>query len=199
MQPPSRYARAGLTATETSARGAPGKLARGALLARYEGIFESIPPPFAFVDLDALRANARFMLGETGMVVAREDLAMEAAFWAQLPGNFVFRSRKAPITSRNFAAMSPFHNYPSGRATGNHWGNALTMFVTSALSPYYFSIHASDPTKPDGGSRKDVGHMSIFGPVGTGKTTVLGFLVAMLDKFGIRLEKFGDSTEMLAI
>lgn len=130
-------------------------------------------------------ARARFMLGETGMVVAREDLAMEAAFWAQLPGNFVFRSRKAPITSRNFAAMSPFHNYPSGRKSGNHWGDALTMFITTALSPYFFSIHASDPKAPDGGSRKDVGHMAIFGPVGTGKTTGLGFLMTMLDKFGV--------------
>ncbi len=31
-------------------------------------------------------AKARHLLGETGMVVAREDLALEAAFWAQLPG-----------------------------------------------------------------------------------------------------------------
>ena len=50
-------------------------------------------------------ALARTWLGETGMVVAREDLAMEAAFWAQLPGNFGFRPRKAPITSRNFAGL----------------------------------------------------------------------------------------------
>ena len=28
------------------------------------------------------------MLADTGMIVAREDLALEAAFWAQLPGNF---------------------------------------------------------------------------------------------------------------
>ena len=48
------------------------------------------------------------------MIVAREDLALEAAFWAQLPGNFAMRPRKAPITSRNFAAMAPFHNYPVG-------------------------------------------------------------------------------------
>ena len=51
------------------------------------------------------------------MTVAREDLALEAAFWAQLPGNFPMRPRKAPITSRNFAAMAPFHNYPTGRRT----------------------------------------------------------------------------------
>lgn len=65
-------------------------------------------------------ARARYLLGDTGMVVAREDLALEAAFWAQLPGNFAYRTRKAPITSRNFAAMSPFHNFPTGRATGNY-------------------------------------------------------------------------------
>ena len=45
-------------------------------------------------DADALRlkqlsdsvALARTLLADTGMTVAREDLALEAAFWAQLPG-----------------------------------------------------------------------------------------------------------------
>jgi type IV secretion system protein VirB4 len=128
---------------------------------------------------------ARDVLAETGMVVAREDLALEAGYWAQLPANFAFRPRKAPITSRNLAAMSPFHNFPCGRATGNHWGNALTMLISSALSPYYFSLHASDPNDPDGGSRKDVGHTSIIGPVGSGKTVVIGFLICMLRKLKV--------------
>ena len=143
-------------------------------------------------------AKARFMLGDSGMVVAREDLALEAAFWAQLPGNFKYRSRKAPITSRNFAAMAPFHNYPSGRASGNHWGDALTMFVTSALSPFFFSLHASDPRAADGGSRKDVGHITGIGPVGTGKTTFLGFLISMLTSFDVTQVVF-DKDEGLHI
>ena len=129
-------------------------------------------------------ALARSLLADTGMLVAREDLALEAAFWAQLPGNFPFRPRKAPITSRNFAAMAPFHNYPVGRADGNHWGAALGMFVTSARSPYYFSLHASDPADPDGGSRKDTGHTLICGPTGSGKTVFIGFLIAMLSRQG---------------
>jgi type IV secretion system protein VirB4 len=129
-------------------------------------------------------ALARSCLADTGMLVAREDLALEAAFWAQLPGNFPFRPRKAPITSRNFAAMAPFHNYPVGRARGNHWGDALSMFVTSARSPYYFSLHASDPVDPDGGSRKDTGHTLICGPTGSGKTVFIGFLIAMLSRQG---------------
>jgi len=129
-------------------------------------------------------ALARSFLADTGMTVAREDLALEAAFWAQLPGNFAMRPRKAPITSRNFAALVPFHNYPTGRATGNHWGDALALLVTSARSPYYFSLHASDPTDPDGGSRKDTGHTLICGPTGSGKTVFIGFLVTMLSRAG---------------
>jgi type IV secretion system protein VirB4 len=130
-------------------------------------------------------ALARSYLADTGMLVAREDLALEAAFWAQLPGNFPLRPRKAPITSRNFAAMAPFHNFPCGRATGNHWGDAVSMFVSSARSPYYFSLHASDPSDPDGGSRKDTGHTLICGPTGSGKTVFIGFLVAMLARQGV--------------
>ncbi|HTW37208.1 MAG TPA: VirB4 family type IV secretion/conjugal transfer ATPase [Steroidobacteraceae bacterium] len=129
-------------------------------------------------------AIARSLLADTGMTVAREDLALEAAFWAQLPGNFPMRPRKAAITSRNFCAMVPFHNHPSGRATGNHWGDALALLVTSARSPYYFSLHASDPTAPDGGSRKDTGHTFICGPTGSGKTVLIGFLITMLSRQG---------------
>jgi type IV secretion system protein VirB4 len=130
-------------------------------------------------------ALARTFLADTGMTVAREDLALEAAFWAQLPGNFRDRPRKAPITSRNFAAMSAFHNFPAGRASGNHWGDALALLITSARSPYYFSLHASDPNDPDGGSRKDTGHTFICGPTGSGKTVFIGFMVAMLARQGV--------------
>jgi type IV secretion system protein VirB4 len=129
-------------------------------------------------------ALARTLLADTGMTVAREDLALEAAFWAQLPGNFPLRPRKAPITSRNFAAMAPFHNYPAGRAAGNHWGSALAVLMTSARSPYHFSLHASDPADPEGSARKDTGHTFICGPTGSGKTVFIGFLVAMLVRQG---------------
>jgi type IV secretion system protein VirB4 len=130
-------------------------------------------------------ALARAILADTGMAVAREDLALEAAFWAQLPGNFADRPRKAPITSRNFAAMVSFHNYPCGRATGNHWGDALALLMTSSRSPYYFSLHATDPKDPDGGSRKDTGHTFVCGPTGSGKTVFVGFMLAMLSRQGV--------------
>jgi type IV secretion system protein VirB4 len=138
------------------------------------------PDPWRLKGLNEHVALARTILADTGMTVAREDSAMEAAFWAQLPGNFAMRTRKAPITSRNYSAMAPFHNYPLGRPHGNHWGDALALLCTSARSPYYFSLHASDPSDPEGGSRKDTGHAFICGPTGSGKTVLIGFLVTLL-------------------
>jgi type IV secretion system protein VirB4 len=127
---------------------------------------------------------ARDLLSDGHLTIAREDMALEAAYWAQLPGYFSRRPRKAPITSRNFAAMAPFHNFPCGRATGNHWGEATTVLVSSAGAPYHYGLHASDPDDPDGGSRKDIGHTLVCGPTGTGKTVLVGFLIAMLTKQG---------------
>jgi type IV secretion system protein VirB4 len=130
-------------------------------------------------------ALARSMLADTGMTTAREDLALEAAYWAQLPACFGLRPRKAPITSRNFAAFSGFHNFPCGRPCGNHWGDALALLITSARSPYYFSLHASDPKDPDGGSRKDTGHTFICGPTGSGKSVFIGFMLSLLSQRGV--------------
>ena len=138
----------------------------------------------ALAGLENSLAAARALCSEAGLVAAREDLALEPAFWAQLPAQFAARPRRAPITSRNFAGLAPFHNFPGGRADGNHWGKALTVFRTSAGSPYHFSLHASDPRDPEGGSRRDTGHTFICGPTGSGKTVFLGFCVSLLQKHG---------------
>lgn len=130
-------------------------------------------------------SDARIVLGDAGMLTTREDLAVEAAYWAQLPANFKFRPRLSPITSRNLAGLSPFHNYPSGRRSGNHWGDAMTLLVTDANTPLYFSLHASDPTAEDGGSRKDVADTLLLGPKGAGKTVVVTAMATFLQKFGL--------------
>jgi type IV secretion system protein VirB4 len=132
-------------------------------------------------ELNQHLARARALLADTGMTVAREDLGLEAAFWAQLPGNFAFRPRKAPITSRNFSALVPFHNFPAGRPQGNHWGEALAVLQTRARSPFHFSLHAAEASE---GGRRDTGHTFICGPTGSGKTALIGFLVAMLSRAG---------------
>ncbi|WP_249339971.1 VirB4 family type IV secretion/conjugal transfer ATPase [Sphingopyxis sp. L1A2A] len=120
-------------------------------------------------------AIARAALADTGMVAAREGAALEAAYWSQLVGNFAWRARPAPITSLNFAAFSPFHTFPAGLASGNHWGDAVALLKTNARSPYFFNFH-----------KGDLGHTLIIGPSGGGKTVLLNFLMAQVEKTGAR-------------
>lgn len=118
-------------------------------------------------------SKARAILADSGLVVAREDLGLEAAFWAQFPGAFARRTRPAAITSRNFAALAPFHTHPVGKARGNHWGDAVATLRTTAGSPFYFNFHVGD-----------LGHTFICGPSGSGKTVVQNFMLAQLERFG---------------
>ena len=120
-------------------------------------------------------SKARAILADSGLVVAREDLGLEAAFWAQFPGAFKYRTRPAAITSRNFAALAPFHAHPTGTPEGNHWGQAVATLRTTAGSAFAFNFHVGD-----------LGHTFICGPSGSGKTVVQNFMLAQLERFGAR-------------
>jgi type IV secretion system protein VirB4 len=119
---------------------------------------------------------ARALLADAGLVAAREDLGLEAGFWAQFPGAFKYRVRPAAISSRNFAALAPFHAHPTGKASGNHWGAAVALLRSAAGSPFYFNFHVGD-----------VGHTFICGPSGSGKTVVQNFLLAQLEKLAAQV------------
>lgn len=155
-------------------------------------------------DPRSLRANltaARAEMADCSMVVAREDWALSAAYWAQLPGNAKYRPRPAPISSQNFAGFSSFHNYPTGRRTGNQWGPAVSIFRTTSGAPYYFNFHepldnAKAKKKAEAEremgvhglqeekeEQKALGNTLIIGPSGSGKTVVQGFLMAQAKKF----------------
>ncbi|SMF42838.1 type IV secretion system protein VirB4 [Azospirillum oryzae] len=130
--------------------------------------------------LRAVAARARRDLAESGAVVAREDLALEAAYWAQLPGNLRLRTRPGAVSSRNFAAMASLHNYPAGAAQG-HWGEPLTLLRTTGGTAYRFHLHA--PT----GTVSDLGNVFIAGPAGSGKTTLMLFLAALAGRQGAQV------------
>ena len=133
--------------------------------------------------LAEVAARARRDLAESGAVVAREDLALEAAYWGQLPGNLHLRLRPGAISSRNFAALASLHNYPTGAARG-HWGEPLTVLRTSGGTPYRFHLHAPTATVTD------VGNIFVAGPMGSGKTTLVLFLLALAERQGAQVVFF---------
>lgn len=97
----------------------------------------------------------------------REDLNLEAAFWAQLPGNHAYIARKAMLSSANFSGLSSMHNLATGEADHTHWGWPITILETTSQTPYWFNFH-----------RRDIGHFLVTGPTGSGKTVALTFLLA---------------------
>ena len=108
---------------------------------------------------------------DLGINVVREDLNMQAAFWAQLPDNFGFIARRSNITTSNFSSFASLHTFPSGKRNGNHWGDAVTILETTSGTPYAFSFHD-----------RDIGNFTLVGPTGAGKTVLLSFLLAQAQR-----------------
>lgn len=140
----------------------------------YEGKDESI---------ERVMANTATALAERAIIAKPLERALEAGFWAQLPANWRWRPRPTPITSHNFLCLSSFHNQLTGKATGNPWGPAVSMFKTHMGSPFFFNYHVSLDETDETGQRRP-GNTLIIGQTGTGKTVLQGMLLAQAQKFG---------------
>lgn len=127
-------------------------------------------------ELENSLSMASVELTNTGGVGVRERVNMEPAFWAQLPCNDDFIVRSSTINTLNLAAFNSFYNYPTGKKFNNHWGDAVTVMDTTSGTPYYFNFHL-----------RDVGHTTIIGPTGAGKTVLMNFLCAQAQKYQCRL------------
>jgi type IV secretion system protein VirB4 len=124
-------------------------------------------------------AEVQAALADLGILSVREDIALEPAFWAQFPGNFKYIARRGLVSTSNFAGLASCHNFSLGRASGNHWGEAVTLLETTAAGPYFFNFHQGD-----------LGNFTVIGPSGSGKTVVLNFLLAQARKFRPRIVFF---------
>lgn len=133
----------------------------------------------SLAEVDVAVGEIQATLSEAGFAAIREELGLEAAFWAQFPGNFSYIARRSLISSANFAGFASAHNFPIGQQSGNHWGDAVTLFETTSAGPYFFNFH-----------RGDLGNFTIIGPSGSGKTVVLGFLLAQARRFSPRIVFF---------
>jgi type IV secretion system protein VirB4 len=125
--------------------------------------------------LDDAMAACAAALADTGAIAVREDTNLEPAFWAQFPGNEEYIVRRALISSANMAGFGSFHGFALGQASGNHWGDAVTLLETTSATPFFFNFHHGD-----------LGNFTVIGPSGSGKTVVMNFLAAQAQKFAPR-------------
>ena len=97
-----------------------------------------------FKSLDGEVAKVQNAFAELGLITIREDVKLEECFWSQLPGNFTFIRRRDTINTVRIGGFCRLNRYPSGIATGNHWGDAVTILPTLVGSPYFFNFHYQD-------------------------------------------------------
>ncbi|MGA8756673.1 MAG: hypothetical protein WB611_10120, partial [Stellaceae bacterium] len=69
-------------------------------------------------DLDDNIGLARARLAEAGAIAVPETLGIEAAYWAQLPGNLDWRTRPAVVSSLNFRTSRTSRHFRSARQAG---------------------------------------------------------------------------------
>jgi type IV secretion system protein VirB4 len=127
-------------------------------------------------EVDEGIAEVSAALADLGIVAVREEIALEPAFWAQFPGNFPYIVRRGLVSTGNFASLASLHNFACGSATGNHWGEAVTLLETTSAGPYLFNFHVGD-----------LGNFTVIGPSGSGKTVILNFLLAQARKLHPRI------------
>lgn len=125
--------------------------------------------------LDEATAACAAALSDAGAIAVREDVNLEPGFWGQFPGNEVFLVRRALISSANMACFGSLHGFALGQASGNHWGEAVTLLQTTSATPFFFNFHNGD-----------LGNFTVIGPSGSGKTVVMNFLAAQAQKFSLR-------------
>lgn len=121
-------------------------------------------------------------LSDLGFLTTFSKIALDEAYFAQLPANLKFRPRVSLISSDNFADLNSLHNNPIGKATNNCWGNAVTLFKTSNNTPFYFNFHQTRVGRDDLGEAH-LGHTLVLGKSGTGKTVLCSFLLTQAMAF----------------
>jgi len=109
-------------------------------------------------------------LANCGAAVARENKALMAAWLSQLAGNHRLRARPGALSTRNLAAMAPLHG-PARGVQRSRWGAPILTLRTTAGTAYPFHWH-------DGEGDDAVGNTLITGETGSGKTTLVGALIA---------------------
>jgi len=97
---------------------------------------------FKQLDMEIRKVQSAF--ADLGLITIREDIKLEECFWSQLPGNFEFIRRRDTINTSRIASFCRLNRYPNGQASGNHWGEAVTILPTLVGSPYFFNFHHQD-------------------------------------------------------
>jgi len=123
-------------------------------------------------------ANLRTVIESAGFTCKEETFNAYNAFLGMTGGDVHRNIRRPLINSGNFAHVLPLSAVWAGMAQNNFTGEVcgvdapLVTCSTNYGTPFFLNLN-------DG----DVGHSLIFGPTGSGKSTIIGLLAASFLKY----------------
>ena len=130
--------------------------------------------------LDRAASQVQALMASAGMTVVREDHALKAAVFSQLPGNRGWRVRPGASTR----AISSWPVKSAAGSRRHRWGAPLICFRTTADTEYAFGFDVADaPALP----AEDLGTSVLTGGPGAGKTTLLGGMLLSAERQGARV------------
>ena len=114
-----------------------------------------------------------------GYTITRERQGLMSAFLGTMPGNQGVQLRKYLASSANLADLAPIRTIAAGEPTHELFSRVLqrtvpahVRFLTPYGIPFDFNTHA-----------QDLGHAVVIGGSGSGKSTVMGLLIAQFQKY----------------
>ena len=123
-----------------------------------------------FAELPAAARRMNALLVNCGLAVAPERWGCEPAVFAQVPGSAAWlKARHGGISGYNFASFSSLSGEPAGGGE-EKWGAAVLRLRTATGAAHDLHLHVNG-----------VGHFLAFGPIGGGKTVMLGLIGAHLE------------------
>jgi type IV secretion system protein VirB4 len=128
--------------------------------------------------------TVRTIIQSAGFTCKEETFGANEAWRSMMPGQVYANFRSLPVMSYNLSHFIPLSSVWSGQRINAHAGYitgvSLPHVTCSTLegTPFYLNLNPKFSQ-----SSGDVGHASIFGPTGAGKSTVIGILAAQFLKY----------------
>jgi len=121
----------------------------------------------------------RNIINTAGFTCKEETFGALDAWKSMMPGQVYANYRSLPVMSYNLSHILPLSSVWSGMRVNEHAGRVTGVDLphitcgTLEGTPFYFNLN------PD----SDVGHTSVVGPTGAGKSTFLNTLTAQMLKY----------------
>lgn len=97
------------------------------------------------------------------------------SLFGSLPGNVVSNIRKMPISTYHLSALLPMSSIFEGTSYNNHLKDICLFTTKTENGLYYFNLH-----------NYDIGHTSVIGPTGAGKSFLLGMIASEFLKYNYK-------------